>query len=265
MAKIRASVRAVAAAGMPIRLVGEVGTGRRTLATAVARLWRGTQDPPEVEIHGTDGIVAVLAAAGIGAGVPVTVMIRDAALLSEPDPLWLAAALARRSIRLVATDRAAAGAAPDLVPELAAHLEATTFVLPPLRDRVGDVQAWLDRFVAEAGVRTGRQGVMVAAGTREAVAAHGWPGNLLELASRVERAFIERDGSEILPADLGLFPQQGPPPILPLREAVERFHIEYVAAAVERTGGNRTAAAKLLGTDARTVFRWMERARIENG
>lgn len=44
-------------------------------------------------------------------------------------------------------------------------------------------------------------------------------------------------------------------PMEPMERFIERMRHEHVEAALARAGGNRTQAAKLLGVDARTVFR----------
>jgi transcriptional regulator with GAF, ATPase, and Fis domain len=45
------------------------------------------------------------------------------------------------------------------------------------------------------------------------------------------------------------------PPLESMERFIERMRREHLEAALARAGGNRTQAAKLLGVDARTVFR----------
>jgi DNA-binding NtrC family response regulator len=83
---------------------------------------------------------------------------------------------------------------------------------------------------------------------------HGWPGNVRELQNVIERAVLLAKGNRIEPVDLpfdnGSLPEGSPaglgwdvPPNMTL-EDIERLVIEKT---LQRTGGNKQAAANLLG------------------
>jgi DNA-binding NtrC family response regulator len=53
--------------------------------------------------------------------------------------------------------------------------------------------------------------------------------------------------------------------VLPLARAREEFQTRYIEQILERNGGNRTRAARELGVDPRTVFRFLEKQDPEKG
>ncbi|MBI5516750.1 MAG: sigma-54-dependent Fis family transcriptional regulator [Deltaproteobacteria bacterium] len=122
--------------------------------------------------------------------------------------------------------------------------------LPPLRARRSDIPL----LVAEALRNTRARAVSEAAMAR--LLAHDWPGNVRELMHTIQRAAVLSaaevlDASD-LPADLGLTPGVGslgddPYDGLPLREALHKLEHRMLERALERAGGNRSEAARLLG------------------
>jgi transcriptional regulator with PAS, ATPase and Fis domain len=90
--------------------------------------------------------------------------------------------------------------------------------------------------------------------------AHDWPGNVRELENVIERAFILCGTGRI---DLAHLPDTLTGSGVPrtgsggagLREAREALDAQAIRAALERTGGNRLAAAKELGVHKTTLFR----------
>jgi DNA-binding NtrC family response regulator len=131
--------------------------------------------------------------------------------------------------------------------------------LPPLRERRDDVPL----LVAHLLAKKGQAGIHVDSAVVEALRAYAWPGNVRELENVLERALVlrrqpDRMTLEDLPEEIlrpaapagalaGLaIPEEG----LSLA-AVER---DLIAAALSRTGGNQTRAAKLLGITRQTLI-----------
>jgi DNA-binding NtrC family response regulator len=146
--------------------------------------------------------------------------------------------------------------------DLLYRLNALRLRLPPLRERPEDLEPLARQFVREAN-RANR----CSAGALEekALAAlhrYAWPGNVRELRNVIERAVVIARDRDVVIEDL---PEQvrnpGPPaprrsvPPGDLREALRRFEREMIAAALERTGGNQSEAARALGIPLRTLVR----------
>lgn len=89
---------------------------------------------------------------------------------------------------------------------------------------------------------------------------HSWPGNVRELANVIERAVAMADHDVILPQDID-FPETGLGELSGLNAAVdvglslEEMERAYVQRVVQAQGGNKAAAARILGITRRTLYR----------
>jgi len=129
-------------------------------------------------------------------------------------------------------------------------------ILPPLRQRKEDIPLLAEHFLCK---HRGRRGNGIRGFSREALdilVRHDWPGNVRELENAIERAIILARGDLITPADLLYY---GPllkqetvvKNLTPLAE-VEK---EHIIRALKQHAGNRSAAAKTLGIDRKTLWR----------
>lgn len=129
--------------------------------------------------------------------------------------------------------------------------------LPPLRDRREDIPLLVSHFLDVFARRFGRSMEGADGDVIESMAAYAWPGNVRELRNVMERMVLLSAAPRIALADLppeirfGKAPQQASaahPIVLPEEginlEEVERSLLQQ---AIERTGGNQSATAKLLG------------------
>ena len=149
-------------------------------------------------------------------------------------------------------DLDAAVAAREFRHDLVHRLRVLAFEVPPLRERLGDLEALARYFVAEFGRTYGRSVQLVPEGLL-ALTRYPWPGNVRELRNVIERAVLlepgERLGDEAF-ANLVAGRAGGAAGAfdLPLGGVnlaeLERSLIEQ---AIARTEGNRTRAAALLG------------------
>jgi len=134
------------------------------------------------------------------------------------------------------------------------RLKGVDIELPPLRERREDIPH-LVRYFAEEFAR--REGIQAAHFSREALAlllAHDYPGNVRELQNVVEGALSlaeETVDADLVRSLLGAATAAQGPEALDL-ETVEKRHIQRV---LKMAGGNKSAAARLLGLDRRTLHR----------
>jgi DNA-binding NtrC family response regulator len=134
------------------------------------------------------------------------------------------------------------------------RLNVLTIPVPALRERPADIPLLVEHFAG---------GCTVTAEAMARLVAHPWPGNVRELRNTLERAVTLRPGAPIglenLPHSFGA---ATPGAVragtvgesLSLRE-VERAHI---LAVLNRTGGNKSRAAEILGLDRKTLYRRLE-------
>ena len=126
--------------------------------------------------------------------------------------------------------------------------------IPPLRDRPGDISVLAGYFIRRYG---GGREIRLGKGALDALKHYKWPGNVRELENCIQRAVIvcagikDEMGAEdlfspgISTAGAGAGVQPG--------ATVREVEQELILATLKRTGGNRTAAAKLLGISLRTL------------
>jgi two-component system response regulator HydG len=140
------------------------------------------------------------------------------------------------------------------------RLNVIAIRIPPLRERPEDLLPLVAHFLAKHGQRLGRAGATVGLEVMELFRRHPWPGNVRELENAIERALVLGRDSVIhiedLPDDLrrSLLSSPGPEHVR-LMVDMER---EQIIKALRAAGGNKTAAARLLGLDRKTLYRKLE-------
>jgi DNA-binding NtrC family response regulator len=170
----------------------------------------------------------------------------------------------RVNVRVIATsnrDLDAAIAAGEFRQDLYYRLAVIPIALPPLRERRDDIPALALRFAEQAAEQSGRVNPQLTADTLAWLSSRDWPGNVRELQHAVERAVILTPGAVITPsafADRRAVAQVGPVATSATQVVLDSLSIEaaeevLITAALERTGGNRTKAAELLGIGVRTL------------
>ena len=129
--------------------------------------------------------------------------------------------------------------------DLLYRLRVARIQIPPLRDRGGDLEALANWFLARAGSASGKHVTAISDESWRRLREYSWPGNVREFRSAIECAVMSCQGSIIEPSDLP--PELGAVLALDPRAAI--------VDALERCGGNRTAAAQLLGVSRSTFYR----------
>ena len=133
--------------------------------------------------------------------------------------------------------------------------------LPPLRERREDVPELTHHFVTLFKRRLGLPSAGVSPAGMRLLMEYPWPGNVRELENVVERALVLAEGKEIgvdhlppsvrAPSAPAAVPEQLDLSVKRHTEALER---SLITTALERTGGNRTRAAKLLDLSHRALL-----------
>jgi DNA-binding NtrC family response regulator len=143
------------------------------------------------------------------------------------------------------------------------RLNVFPILVPPLRGRREDIPRLAEALLAEAGADAGLPPKRLSAAAMKALLAYRWPGNVRQLRNALETAAIIAAGDTIEADDLPpevtgtamLPPSAGAPIPLPGPQTIEEAGREAIRAALEKTGGNKTQAAKLLGIGLRTLHR----------
>jgi DNA-binding NtrC family response regulator len=134
------------------------------------------------------------------------------------------------------------------------RLNVFSIMVPPLRERPEDVLPLAARFLASRGVPEER----LSAGARSRLEMHSWPGNVRELENVLERALILAGEAPIAAEHLtlGVAPRSRNvvSELLVPGFDLDGFERELLHAALERAGGNKSAAARLLGITRRRLY-----------
>ncbi len=278
----------VAPTDATVLLLGESGTGKSQLARFIH--WQGKRSAgPLVEVHcaalpetllegelfgyekgaftgATQRKMGHLAAADGGTlfldeigEITAATQVKLLRFLQERSFVPLGSTEERRvDVRVVAAttrDLEAAVRAGSFREDFYYRLNVFAIRVPALRERPQDVIPIAERFLAGRGL----PGEKLSPEARERLAAHRWPGNVRELENALERALILAGEGEVGPEHLA--------PPAPGRRAAEvlgegfdldAFERDLILAALERAGGNKAAAARLLGITRRRLYSRLE-------
>jgi len=144
------------------------------------------------------------------------------------------------------------------------RLGAAMVVIPPLRDRAGEIPLLARELLANSCERTGRSVPKISEMAMRQLSAHHFPGNVRELANAMDYAatVASADVVEVwhLPANVG-----APPPVRepaktaaepvtfrPITEEIIELEARRMREALADTNGNQSKAAKLIGMPRRS-------------
>ncbi|MEW5734333.1 MAG: sigma 54-interacting transcriptional regulator [Thermodesulfobacteriota bacterium] len=142
------------------------------------------------------------------------------------------------------------------------RLNVIQMKMPALRDRKEDIpllaQYFLGRFRRELGLPDLR----ISEKASRRMMEYDWPGNVRELRNALERASVMGDGRLILPEDLPIRTAASATSVLcedqSMKEAVDAFKKELIKSTLEKTEGNRTQCARILGVQRTYLSRLLK-------
>jgi len=134
--------------------------------------------------------------------------------------------------------------------------------IPPLKKRIDDLPLLINNFLNKYNKEFGKKVKGFSPEAMELLKAYSWPGNVRELENLIERLVVlgkkgliqaERLPREISGTDAGVvkvgFEE------VPLKEAEKKFEAEFIRKAIEKAGGSKGKAAKLLGIHRNTLLK----------
>lgn len=174
-------------------------------------------------------------------------------------------------------------------PDLFYRLNQIPIGLPSLRERTDDIPLLVEYFLARAASRLARDLRGVSEAAMDRLRAHPWPGNVRELENAIERIVVLHRGDGLiglsdLPAALARLGFMSPAStleaeharapagdllVLPdsgvhLRALIAQIELHMIHQALERTEGNRSQAARLLGLNRTTLVEKLRRSRSDS-
>jgi DNA-binding NtrC family response regulator len=154
-----------------------------------------------------------------------------------------------------------------------------TLRIPPLRDRREDIPLLANHFLTTFAEENGRPDMRFSHGAMRALMNARWEGNVRELRNLVESLAVLAPEDEIrvddLPAEYRKPAPEAPVPDAPSSQpepeneppagatmTMDEIERRAILGALEKTGGNRTQAAELLGIGLRTLQRKLKEYRL---
>jgi DNA-binding NtrC family response regulator len=139
------------------------------------------------------------------------------------------------------------------------RLHTVRIVLPPLTERRGDIPLLVQFFLNKYNQRYDRKVKLTDSGLR-ALQDHTWPGNVRQLQHVIERLTIlaprvDAEAVEEALADMGSRER----PVETLADAAE----DQIRKILTATGGNKSKAAQLLGIERKTLYRKLEKMKLD--
>jgi two-component system response regulator HydG len=180
----------------------------------------------------------------------------------------------RVDVRVIAaTNRQLTGeiAAGRFRQDLYYRLNIVEFKLPPLREHREDIPYLTAAFVKEFSARFDKTLVGVSPGAERLLHNAPWPGNVRELRNVIERGCMSSEGRML--SDRDVLSALGGEPRVAADSAVSQpadaasaavvapaveYRREQIEQALQQVGGNRSAAARLLGLSRRALYRRLD-------
>ena len=134
------------------------------------------------------------------------------------------------------------------------RINEATILVPPLRERMGDIVVLARAFLTEYAAQLKRPLRDFTFSALQSLEMHDWPGNVRELENRVKRAVIMADGTEVTVEDLELGPVSSESEPFNLREVRDAAEKRAIIRAVTHGDGSVTRASELLGVTRPTLY-----------
>ena len=275
---VRAQVRRLASGSGPVLLCGETGVGKELAAVGLHRQSPRHAGPlvvadcaalTEAGLFGSEGVPG--GRGGFFAQADMGTLFLDEVCELSPDLQgkllraietgFFRPANARSDRRADVRVVAATRRDPEqemhegrLRPELCYRLK-TRILVPPLRERIGDLPELVQHFLEHLG-REHRRTLSLSVAAQERLARYAWPGNVRQLRSVLEAAVANcGERPAIHAGDLCLHdPLEGTLPAMPATLNVEQLEQWAIRQAMRRTNDTVVAAAELLGMHRSTLY-----------
>ncbi len=138
--------------------------------------------------------------------------------------------------------------------------------VPPLRERTEDIPLLVDSFMHRLRLKTEKNITGMSHDCMSRLMDYHWPGNIRELKSMLEFAFVVKKEGKIEKYDLPpeiLKPGQAPTESPPIVCSDDPFEKTALIQVLDQCGGNQTKAAAILGVTRVTVWKRMKKYGID--
>jgi len=132
------------------------------------------------------------------------------------------------------------------------RLNVITIFIPPLRERKEDIIPLVNNFIQKYNQKCGKNIQGLTQEAKETLFSYPWPGNIRELENVIERGVVLSRGEAIDKSDLAYLSYQRTEE-LPLSLSLKDLEKKHILKVLEKTKGNLSQAAELLGIHRNTL------------
>ncbi len=125
--------------------------------------------------------------------------------------------------------------------------------VPPLRERGNDILVLAEFFLKKYSSKYNKPGLKINQKAQEKLLKYSWPGNIRELQHTIEKAVILSENNVLKPDDFFMRPIVSGKNITP-EMTLEEMERRMINLAIEKSGGNLSAAADQLGITRQTLY-----------
>jgi two-component system response regulator HydG len=149
------------------------------------------------------------------------------------------------------------------------RINVVSFTIPPLRDRLSDIEPLATHFIRKFNQIHHRETKGISKSALQVCLQYPWPGNIRELENVIERAVILSPGEFIVPESLPANIRESSPATsseavkhLRLEELMDRAEKQFILETLESFSWNRQLSARTLGISRTTLFNKMRRFQL---
>jgi len=147
--------------------------------------------------------------------------------------------------------------------DLLYRLNTIVITIPPLRERLADISALANCFIAKFSEKYHKQVLILSSCALSKLKQHNWPGNIREFSHVIERAVLLTSGDEITAQQLLLENADSANDSVIL-QPLEQAEKQLIEKAMTVTGGQVIEAAKLLDISRNALYRRLEKFAIHH-
>lgn len=299
MQQVYRQVRQAAATDIPVLISGETGTGKELAALAIHELSDRSKEsfvPVHIGSLPTDLVSSELFGHERGAfsGATTlrkgcfevadggTVFMDEIATIDEKMQVSLLRLLETNeycrigSQNLIPVDvRIIAASNADLITEIRKknfredlyyRLEVLHIVMPPLRERHGDLHLLVDHFTQQSCGTFQKYIRGMSPGFISCIESYPWPGNVRELKNVIQRAVITCAGDilerTVLPPRISKYQNEDVKMVIRVGMTIEEVEKEIIARTLEHTNQNKTRTSEMLGISRRSLYNKMRKFKM---
>ncbi|HKJ66085.1 MAG TPA: sigma-54 dependent transcriptional regulator [Desulfopila sp.] len=296
MHQVYRQIRQAAATEIPVLLSGETGTGKELAAQAIHEL-SVRSSAPYVPVHigslPTDLVASELFGHERGAFSGATSQrkgcfeVADGGTVFMDEIATIDEKMQVSLLRLLETSEYCRIGSQTAIPvdvrmiaasnaDLSAEIRKGTFredlyyrldvlhiIMPPLRERHGDIHLLVDHFIKSACDAFKKYVRGISPAFVSSLESYPWPGNVRELKNVLQRAVISCTGEileiEQLPARISRYRDEDVKITIRVGTTIEEMEKEMIIRTLEYTSHNRTRASEILGISRRSLYNKMQK------